>query len=247
MFASDRELPASDLPISGGLAKRAYVRDMFSAIAPRYDRLNRIISFRFDLRWRRYAVTQLGWERAPAGTYLDLCAGTLDFSAILAAQAGFRGTVAGADFVPAMLRAGQGKSARVRPVAADALELPFADARFDGATVGWGIRNLIDLDAGFREAARVLKPGARLVILEMTLPPQRHFRNIYELYLLRVLPRIGRFLTKHTTACSYLPESTLAFPEPPELVQHMRACGFPDTRYELFMGGVCAMYVGTRG
>src|SRR5215217_5916351 len=98
MLASDRELP-----VSGGPEKRAYVRDMFSAIAPTYDRLNRIISFRFDLRWRRYAVRQLGWERASEGTYLDLCAGTLDFGAALAAQPGFRGRIVGADFAAAML------------------------------------------------------------------------------------------------------------------------------------------------
>ena len=111
----------------------------------------------------------MGWEREPDGIYLDLCAGTLDFAATLARQPGFRGRVVGADFVPAMLRLGRGKAARLAPVTADALELPFPDASFDGAMVGWGVRNLVDLDAGLAEAARVLKPGAGLVILEMTL------------------------------------------------------------------------------
>ena len=120
MLASDRELP-----VSGGPEKRAYVRDIFTAIAPTYDRLNRIISLRFDQRWRRYAVTRLGWERQPDGIYLDLCAGTLDFAATLARQPGFRGWVVGADFVAPMLRLGRGKAARVAPVTADALELPF--------------------------------------------------------------------------------------------------------------------------
>jgi demethylmenaquinone methyltransferase/2-methoxy-6-polyprenyl-1,4-benzoquinol methylase len=219
---------------------------MFSAIAPTYDRLNRIISFRLDLRWRRYAVRHLGWEHAPDGTYLDLCAGTLDFGAALAAQPGFRGRVVGADFAQAMLRAGRGKSPRLRPVTADALELPFADALFDGAMVGWGIRNLVDIDAGFAEAARVLKPGAKLVILETALPPQRHLRGAYRLYFQKVLPWVGRVITKHTTACTYLPESTLAFPEPPELVRRMRDQGFTGVRHRLFLGGVCALYVGTR-
>jgi demethylmenaquinone methyltransferase/2-methoxy-6-polyprenyl-1,4-benzoquinol methylase len=255
MFASERELPPDgpvssppvpELPISGGPAKRAYVRAMFSAIAPTYDCLNRVISFRLDVRWRRYAVRQLGWEWAPDGVYLDLCAGTLDFGAALAAQPGFRGRIVGADFAQAMLRAGRGKSPRLRPVAADALELPFPEATFDGAMVGWGIRNLVDLDAGFAEAARVLKPGGRLVILEMTLAPQRHFRSVYQLYLRRVLPKVGRLISKHTTAYTWLPESTRAFPEPPEVVRRMRSGGFPDARYELFLGGVCAMYLGTR-
>jgi demethylmenaquinone methyltransferase/2-methoxy-6-polyprenyl-1,4-benzoquinol methylase len=98
MLASDRQLP-----VSGGPEKRAYVRDIFTAIAPTYDRLNRIISFRFDQGWRRYAVARLGWERKPEGIYLDLCAGTLDFGATLASRPGFRGRIIGADFVRRML------------------------------------------------------------------------------------------------------------------------------------------------
>src|SRR6476659_5570923 len=105
---------------------------------------------------------------------------------------GFRGLVAGADFVPAMLRLGRGKAAALAPVAADALELPFPDAAFDGAMVGWGVRNLVDLDAGLAEAARVLRPGARLLILEMALPRPPLLRRAYELYFRRVLPWIGR-------------------------------------------------------
>src|SRR6478672_530794 len=127
MFASNRELP-----VAGGPEKRAYVRGIFAAIAPSYDRLNRIISLGFDLRWRRAGVDQLGWERAPEGTYLDLCAGTLDFAAALAARPGFRGRIVGADFVRPMLQAGRHKSDRTLPVAADALTLPFRTATFDG-------------------------------------------------------------------------------------------------------------------
>lgn len=241
MLASDRELP-----VSGSPDKRAYVRDIFTAIAPTYDRLNRIISFRFDQRWRRIAVRRLGWEREADGIYLDLCAGTLDFAAMLARQPGFRGRVVGADFVPAMLEAGRAKSARVTPVTADALQLPFPDGSFDGATVGWGVRNLADLDAGLAEAARVLRPGARLVVLEMTLPPQPGLRRVYEFYFRRVLPWIGRRISKHTTAYTWLPASTMAFPGPAELVRRMEGEGFRDVSYRLFMGGVCAMHVGTR-
>jgi demethylmenaquinone methyltransferase / 2-methoxy-6-polyprenyl-1,4-benzoquinol methylase len=241
MLASDRELP-----VSGGPEKRAYVREMFTAIAPTYDRLNRIISLRLDQRWRREAVRRLGWERAPEGMYLDLCAGTLDFGAMLARQRGFRGRIVGADFVQRMLRLGRGKSSRLAPVNADALSLPFPDEAFDGAMVGWGVRNLMDLDAGLREAARVLKPGARLVILEMTLPPNPRLRRAYQFYFRRVLPRIGRMISKHTTAYTWLPESTQAFPGPPELARRMERGGFRDVRYELFLGGVTALHVGTR-
>jgi demethylmenaquinone methyltransferase/2-methoxy-6-polyprenyl-1,4-benzoquinol methylase len=241
MLASDRKLP-----VAGGPEKRAYVRDIFTAIAPTYDRLNRIISFRFDQRWRRYAVGRLQWERRPDGIYLDLCAGTLDFAATLARRPGFRGRVVGADFVEPMLRLGRAKAARISPVTADALELPFPDASFDGAMVGWGVRNLVDLDAGLAEAARVLRPGARLVILEMTLPPQRQLRRAYEFYFRRVLPWIGRRISKHTTAYTWLPASTLTFPGPPELVRRLTASGFREPSYKLFLGGVCALYVATR-
>jgi len=241
MLASDRELP-----VSGGPEKRAYVREMFTAIAPTYDRLNRIISLRLDQRWRQDAVRRLGWERAPEGMYLDLCAGTLDFGATLARQRGFRGRIVGADFVQRMLRLGRGKSSRLSPVNADALALPFPDHVFDGAMVGWGVRNLMDLDAGLSEAARVLKPGARLVILEMTLPPNPRLRRLYQFYFRRILPRIGRMISKHTTAYTWLPESTQAFPGPQELARRMERQGFRDVRYELFLGGVTALHIGTR-
>jgi demethylmenaquinone methyltransferase/2-methoxy-6-polyprenyl-1,4-benzoquinol methylase len=241
MLASDRELP-----VSGGPEKRAYVREIFTAIAPTYDRLNRIISFRFDQRWRQDAVRRLGWERAPEGIYLDLCAGTLDFGATLARQAGFRGRIVGADFVPRMLQLGRVKSPRLTPVTADALELPFSAAQFDGVMVGWGVRNLTDLDAGLAETARVMTPGARLVILEMALPSRRWLRSIYQFYFRRVLPRLGRLISKHRTAYTWLPESTQAFPGPAELARRFAAQGFVDVHYRLLLGGVCALYVGTR-
>jgi demethylmenaquinone methyltransferase/2-methoxy-6-polyprenyl-1,4-benzoquinol methylase len=241
MLASDRQLP-----VSGGPEKRAYVRAIFTAIAPTYDRLNRIISFRFDQGWRRFAVSRLGWEREPEGIYLDLCAGTLDFGATLAGRPGFRGRIVGADFVRAMLEQGREKSARLDPVAADALDLPFPDRSFDGAMVGWGVRNLVDLDSGLAEAARVLKPGARLVILEMSIPQQRLVRTVFQFYFRRIMPWIGRWISKHTTAYSWLPESARVFPPPAELARRMEAQGFADVGYKLFVGGVCAMHVGTK-
>ena len=241
MLASDRELP-----VAGGPQKRAYVREVFTAIAPTYDRLNHIISLRFDLRWRRYAVARLDWERVPEGIYLDLCAGTLDFAAALATRPGFHGRVIGADFVRDMLSRGRTKAPRLEPVSADALELPFPDAAFDGAMVGWGIRNLVDIDTGLAEVSRVLQPGARLVILEMTMPPRPGFRRIYQLYFRRVLPWIGRRISKHTTAYDWLPESTQAFPSPEELARRLAANGFEKVWFQRLLGGVCALHVATR-
>src|SRR5256885_8062278 len=126
--------------------KSAFVRGMFSAIAPRYDLLNHLLSFNIDRRWRRRAIALLGWQGAPDGLYVDLCAGTLDVAATLARQAGFRGRVIGADFAEPMLRAGRDKvTARVAPVVADALDLPFATESAAGAIVAFGIRNVSDL------------------------------------------------------------------------------------------------------
>jgi demethylmenaquinone methyltransferase/2-methoxy-6-polyprenyl-1,4-benzoquinol methylase len=219
---------------------------MFTQIAPRYDLLNHVLSLNLDRRWRRQAVAQLGWERLPSGRYLDLCSGTLDLAATLGDRPGFTGQVVGADFVLPMLGLGRHKSARVRPVNADALELPFPTASFDGATVGFGVRNLADLDRGLVEAARVIRPGGRFVILEFTTPPHQPMRGAYFLYFRQVLPLIGRLVSKHSDAYTYLPESVLTFPEPAALGARMEAAGFSDVRWQLLLGGICAIHVGTR-
>ncbi|MFL5540035.1 MAG: bifunctional demethylmenaquinone methyltransferase/2-methoxy-6-polyprenyl-1,4-benzoquinol methylase UbiE [Longimicrobiaceae bacterium] len=234
-------LPAAD-------EKAAAVRRMFSSIAPRYDLLNHLLSANVDRAWRRRAVDRLGWERAPAGTYLDNCAGTLDLAVELARRAGFRGRVVGSDFTFAMLERGTPKVDRlaIEPACADALTLPFADGAFDGATVGFGVRNLADLDAGLREMARVLKPDARLVILEFTTPAWQPFRAIFQTYFLRVLPLVGKLVSKHSTAYTYLPESVRHFPEPPELARKMERAGFGGVEWKTLTGGIAALHWGTK-
>lgn len=241
MLATDRKLP-----VSGGAEKRSYVRGMFHAIAPSYDFLNHLLSLNLDKRWRRKAIERLNWEHAPTGRYLDLCAGTLDLAATLARRPGFTGVVVGSDFVPRMLRLGRGKADRIVSVTADALELPHADATFDGATVGFGVRNLMDLDAGLREAARILKPGARFVILEMSIPSWQPLRGLFLGYFRHILPAIGRMVSHHSNAYTWLPESVLAFPEPQGLADRMTAAGFRDVSWSLLFGGICALHVGVR-
>lgn len=199
-----------------------------------------------DRRWRRAAVARLDWEARKDGVFLDLCAGTLDLAATLARAPGFRGTVIGADFVVPMLALGRSKAARARPVGADALELPFADAAFDGGMVAFGVRNLADLDAGLREAARVLKPGARFVVLEFTTPHVAPLRALYLFYFRRMLPAIGRLVSKHRDAYTYLPESVLDFPDPDALARRMGNAGFRDVGFKRLTGGICAVHYGTR-
>jgi demethylmenaquinone methyltransferase / 2-methoxy-6-polyprenyl-1,4-benzoquinol methylase len=233
---------------AGGASKRAYVRGVFETIAPSYDLLNHLLSLNIDRRWRTRALLALGWERAPAGCYLDLCAGTMDVSAALATSPRFTGTIVAADFAEPMLRAGRGKerSGHTHPVVADALRLPLRDASADGAIVAFGARNLADLDAGLREAHRVLRPGARFVILEFTTPRSRVVRALYHLYFRHVLPLVGGIISGHRSAYRYLPESVAHFPAEPELAAMMRGAGFSSVAFQSLTLGIAAIHTGQR-
>ena len=227
--------------------KRRYVQQMFSEIAPRYDLLNHLLSFNIDRAWRRRAIAALAWERCPRGTYLDLCAGTLDVAAALVARPGFSGRVVGADFAEPMLRAGASKlRSSVSAVVADALDLPLRDESAEGAIIGFGIRNVEDLDGGLAEAFRVLKPGARFVILEFSTPRSPIVRTGYHAYFHHVLPALGAAISGHGTAYRYLPESVAHFPSADELADRLRRVGFTGVTWESLTFGVAAIHVGQR-
>jgi demethylmenaquinone methyltransferase/2-methoxy-6-polyprenyl-1,4-benzoquinol methylase len=241
-----RETLEARAAAAGGVEKRAYVRRIFSEIAPRYDLLNHLLSFNIDHLWRRRALNALAWERDSSGVYLDLCAGTLDVGASLARRRAFAGLVVGADFAEPMLRAGIGKAPRstLAPVVADALALPVADAAASGAIVAFGVRNLADLDAGLREARRTLRPGARLVILEFTTPRAPVVRAIYQFYFRRILPLVGRLVSGHRTAYGYLPESVANFPDEAQLARRMERAGFRNVRWRPLTLGIAALHWG---
>ncbi len=224
------------------------VQRMFGAIAPRYDLLNRLLSAGVDRRWRRAAVA---WSGSGAGSrVLDVCCGTGDL-AFEFSRTGAR--VVGTDFVPGMVRRADAKRARrpegasARFLLADTLRLPFDDGRFDVASVGFGIRNVEDLDAGLREMARVVRRGGVVVVLEFTTPPNRAFRGMFDLYFHRVLPRVGNALAGvPTDAYGYLPSSVRAFPDATELARRMESAGLADVEHRLLTCGIAAIHRGVR-
>jgi demethylmenaquinone methyltransferase/2-methoxy-6-polyprenyl-1,4-benzoquinol methylase len=233
---------------AGSAEKRAYVRRVFSEIAPRYDLLNHLLSFTVDKRWRRRAVAALRWDRDPSGLYVDLCAGTMDVANELARRPAFRGTVLGTDFAEPMLRAGRDKivARPVSPVVADAVALPLRSGAASGAIVAFGARNLADLDAGIAEAFRVLRDGATLVILEFSMPRVPLLRTLYRFYFHRVLPRLGRLVSGHPTAYRYLPASVDNFPNEEELARRMTRAGFANVRIDRLSFGIAAIHAGER-
>ena len=224
------------------------VQAMFDDIAHRYDLLNHLLSVGLDRGWRQRALALLNWPRVPNGIYLDACAGTLDVSAALADQPGFRGTVVAVDFSEAMLRAGRGKARgrAIHPVTGDAMRVPVRDSACAGAIVAFGIRNVSDIDLGLREMTRVLEPGARLVVLEFTTPPRRLIRAAYHAYFHHVVPVVGGWVSGKPAAYRYLPESVAAFPAPDALAMRMRAAGLVDVSWSSLTFGVAAIHVGTR-
>ncbi len=212
------------------------VQRMFDRIAPVYDAMNRVMTAGLDRRWRKLTLdaTVRSGDRV-----LDACCGTGDL-AIGACERGAH--VTGLDFSHAMLERARRKDPSIDWVHGDALALPFEDASFDGATVGFGVRNVDDLEAGLRELRRVLRPGGRLGILEIT-TPRGALAPFYRVWFDRIVPLLGKVLPGGD-AYSYLPASVRRFPGPDELQALLERCGFADVRYRLFAGGIVALHTG---
>jgi demethylmenaquinone methyltransferase/2-methoxy-6-polyprenyl-1,4-benzoquinol methylase len=233
--------------LSEGEERAHYVQDMFSRIVPEYDLVNRIQSLGLDQSWRRRTLELL--KLPPGGLLLDACCGTGDL-ALQAQKIAPETRVIGADFCLPMVtearRKGKNQGARVSWTTGDCLHLPFPDACFDRATVGFGVRNLGDLGAGLRELLRVLKPGGRLAILESSTCVIPGIRWLSEIYLSRVIPLLGRLFSKHGEAYRYLPETILRFPDQKELVGLLEEAGFGEVFFQNQLLGSVAIHVGTR-
>jgi demethylmenaquinone methyltransferase/2-methoxy-6-polyprenyl-1,4-benzoquinol methylase len=224
---------------------------MFDAIAGRYDFLNHLLSAGIDRRWRARAIRSLeltGRERV-----LDLCTGTADLAIAAATASPHAAHVVGIDFAGAMLRVGfekirqHDRLRRIALVRGDATRIPARERSVDAITIGFGIRNVEDTAAACREMARVLTPGGRIAILEFAIPRTPGVRSAYLWYFNRVLPQIGRLVSRHNAAYGYLPASVGAFASPDEFVKILRQSGFQDVRATPLTFGIVYLYTGRTG
>jgi demethylmenaquinone methyltransferase / 2-methoxy-6-polyprenyl-1,4-benzoquinol methylase len=224
------------MSVESGRLPAEGVRAMFDRIAPVYDAMNRVMTAGLDQRWRRETARAVV---LPGDAVLDACCGTGDL-ALAAAREG--GRVTGLDFSERMLERARKKAAGLEWVEGDMLALPFSDGAFDAATVGFGVRNVDDLGRGVAELRRVLRPGGRLAILEIT-QPTGALRPFYRLWFDRIVPLLGRVLPGGS-AYTYLPASVRRFPGPDELVAVIEKAGFRDVRYRTFAAGIVALHTG---
>jgi demethylmenaquinone methyltransferase/2-methoxy-6-polyprenyl-1,4-benzoquinol methylase len=220
---------------TGRLAPEA-VRTMFDRISPVYDAMNRTMTAGLDQHWRRATVAAVV---RPGDRVLDSCCGTGDL-ALASLRAG--GRVTGLDFSERMLERARRKSDEIEWVQGDALALPFEDGVFDAATVGFGVRNLDDLERGLAELRRVLRAGGRVAVLEIT-RPQGVLASFYRLWFDGLVPLLGKLLPGGS-AYTYLPASVRRFPGPEELAALLRGTGFGDVRWRTFAGGIVALHIG---
>ncbi|MDA8226636.1 MAG: demethylmenaquinone methyltransferase [Desulfitobacterium hafniense] len=233
-----------------GRDKASYVRETFNQIASRYDLLNTLMSFGLDKGWRKKAVKVV--QAKPGMRVLDVCCGTGQLSMELAGAVSPNGEVTGLDFSENMLEVAKQNTSNfanrdlVSFIQGDAMSLPFNENSFDGATVGWGLRNLPDLKKGISEMARVVKPGGYVVSLDMAKPSWPVFKQIYWLYFERLVPLMGKIWAGKSKAYQYLHDSAREFPSQQRLAMIFQECGLVDTGYINLAGGVVAIVKGKK-
>jgi demethylmenaquinone methyltransferase/2-methoxy-6-polyprenyl-1,4-benzoquinol methylase len=231
----------SDGPAAGTL-EEGQVEAMFDRIAGFYDTMNSVMTAGLHHRWRERAADLAAVS--PGDRALDVATGTGDLAIELARRVGPRGEVVGSDFSSGMLDLARGKDARVRWELANAMALPYAHGEFAAATVGFGARNFSDLDRGLAEMGRVVRPGGRVVVLEITTPTRPPLSTFFSVWFDRVVPAIGR-IAGDPDAYAYLPNSVKRFPGPQGLGAAMERAGLEDIRWVLTAGGIIALHVGT--
>lgn len=223
------------------------IKEMFDAIAPRYDFLNRLLSLGIDKRWRKFAVSQV--KVSEFGEVLDVATGTADVALELAAHTPPTVKITGVDFSEQMIELGKKKVAlsthakRIALQVAPCEAIPFADNSFDAVTIAFGIRNVVNRLEGLQEMLRVLKPGGRVVILEFSNPRSKLFKALYNFYFIKVLPVIGGLFSQFS-AYKYLPDSVLEFPPQEEFMALMSRAGFSNTTCHDLTFGIASVYVG---
>lgn len=227
------------------------IKNLFSAVARHYDFLNSLLSLRFDGVWRRATVKAS--DVTQTSRVLDVCTGTGELALAYTDKIGANGFVIGSDFCFEMLAVGkkkvqrQGRSHAFVPIEADTLMLPFPDNTFDIVSVGFGIRNVTDLEIGIREMTRVAVPGGRIAILEFTQPVNPVFRSLYYFYFMKILPFIGNRISRNKDdAYGYLPRSVMQFPNCDALKAVMEQCGLTDVQYFRKTFGIVAIHVGKK-
>lgn len=225
------------------------VREMFATIATRYDLLNHLLSGNIDKRWRRLvAKTLFATLSNREARVLDVACGTGDLSLTLRETGQAR--IVGLDFCRPMLDIAALKSTEsgspVAFVEGDALDLPFGDRSFEAATIAFGLRNLVSVEAGFKELLRILKPGGRVAVLEFSKPKAPVLRSLFKVYFTKVLPLFGGLISGSKSAYQYLPDSVARFPDQSELASIMKEAGFEEISFQNLTGGIAALHLGTR-
>ncbi len=240
---------SDDLPVRYGVEEGTLpperVQAMFDRIARPYDAMNRVMTAGLDRRWRRLAADATGV--GPGASVLDCCCGTADLTMELAERVGPSGEVIGVDFAEQMLARGRVKIDKkgldqASLISGDALDLPFPDDRFAAATAAFGLRNVADLERG---VVRVVRPGGKVVCLEITTPDQGALARFHRVWFDRLVPAVGRMVDREDSAYVYLPASVRRFPGAPDLGLLMYEAGLDDVRYRLLGGGIVALHVGT--